>query len=135
MPATFMKMNSFIGNFQDFCLHFMHIFIVSNTCRKLILKCTSLLLKNSFKFQKFQKVYGFLYNSSGGSTTAAISKTKKILLWLHTHTYNVLLLLLISVILIPFTALLRMALRNTLDFAFLIWIYFLYNISSKWMGK
>ena len=49
MPATFIKMNSFIGNFQD--SHF------KNTFRKLILKCTSLLLKNTFKSPKIQKKF------------------------------------------------------------------------------
>ena len=33
----------------------MHILVVFNAFRKLILKCTSLLLKNTFKYPKFQK--------------------------------------------------------------------------------
>ena len=65
----------------------MHKPIVFNTFRKLILRCTSLLLKNTFKSPKFQKkfserdsvhkVYEFLYNSKGGFRTPATSKTKK----------------------------------------------------------
>ena len=49
MPATFTKMNSFKGNFQDFYLYFMHILIVFNTFRKLILKCTLSPFKKYFE--------------------------------------------------------------------------------------
>ena len=82
----------------------MHILIVFNTFRKLILNCTSLLLKNTLKSPKFQKlfsekdwahkVYEFLHNSRGGSRAAATSKRKKkycygcilihAMFWLHT---------------------------------------------------
>ena len=123
----------------------MHILIVFNTFRKLILNCTSLLLKNTLKSPKFQKlfsekdwahkVYEFLYNSRGGSRAAATSnRKKKILLWLHTDTCNVLAaycygcillwlhtdacnVLLLWLILIPFTAHLY-SLTHSLDFPF-----------------
>ena len=49
MPTTLTKMNSFIGNFQDFCLYFIHILIVFNTFRKLILECTLSPFKKYFE--------------------------------------------------------------------------------------
>ena len=55
MPATFVKINSFIGNFQDFCLYLMQILIVNNSSGKVVLKNTSLLLKNAFKSSLFKK--------------------------------------------------------------------------------
>ena len=80
MPATFKKMKSFIGNFQDFCLYFMQILIVFNISRKLILKSTSPLLKNTFKFSLLRKRLSTLKyeldlgECRGESRTAAISK-------------------------------------------------------------
>ena len=106
MPVTFIKMNSFIGNFQD--SHF------KNTFRKLILKCTSLLLKNTFKSPKIQKKFqkkierikcmSFCATSEVDLGLLQHLRQKSTLLSLHTYTYSVLFLLLI---LIPFTAFLH----------------------------
>ena len=111
-----------------------------NTFRKLILKFISLLLKNTFKSSKIQKkfsekdsahkVYELLYNSRGRSRTLATSKRKKHCygsILIHTVFYNC-----CSIWFLYCFSVWYYAIPKTL--LFLIWIYFLYNISSKWIG-
>ena len=74
---------------------FMDIFIVFNTFRKLILKCTSLFSKNTFKSPKFQNIFDKKIERIkciSFWTTAEVDlgllqhlRRKKTLLWLHTH--------------------------------------------------
>ena len=77
MPATFTKMKSFIVSFHDFCLSFMHIFVIFNTSKRSFFKKEHLYsFKEYFKVLSFQKKiehikYGFFLQQ-----TAATSRMK-----------------------------------------------------------